>query len=58
MLPPRFVRRLLFAPLVLLITLAAIVLSPLLLLLALVATRSRPGRRRALRLIWFALPGW
>ncbi len=55
MVPPRIVRRLVFAPLVLLITLAAIVLSPLLLLAALVATRSRPGRRRSLRLLWFGL---
>ena len=55
MLPPRFVRRLIFAPLVLLITLAAIVLSPLLLLAALIATPSRSGRRRSLRLLWFGL---
>ena len=55
MVPPRFVRRLVFAPLVLLITLAAIVLSPLLLFAALVAARSRPGRRRSLRLLWFGL---
>jgi len=55
MLPPRFVRRLIFAPLVLLITLAAIVLSPLLLLTALIATPSRSGRRRSLRLLWFGL---
>ena len=43
MLPPRFVRRLLFPPLVLLITVAVIVLSPLLLLLAAVAVPSPPG---------------
>ena len=55
MLPPRVVRRLLFPPLVLLITLTAIVLSPLLLLLALVAVPTRPGRQRARRLLWFAL---
>ena len=42
MLPPRFVRRLLFPPLVLLITVAAIVLSPLLLLLA-VGGRAHPA---------------
>jgi 1-acyl-sn-glycerol-3-phosphate acyltransferase len=49
------VRRLVFAPLVLLITLAAIVLSPLLVLTALVVTPSRIGRRRSLRLLRFAL---
>lgn len=55
MLPPRFVRRLILAPLAILITVAAITLSPLLLLLAIVATPSRAGRRRAWRLIWFGL---
>jgi 1-acyl-sn-glycerol-3-phosphate acyltransferase len=55
MLPPRIVRRLVFAPLVAVITVAAVVLSPLLVLLAAVTAPSRPGRRRALRLIWFAL---
>jgi hypothetical protein len=49
------VRRLLFPPLVLLITVAVIVLSPLLLLLAAVAVPSRPGRQRARRLLWFGL---
>ena len=55
MLPPRFLRRLVLAPLVLLITLTAIVLSPLLLVAALIAAPSRSGRRRALRLLWFSL---
>lgn len=55
MLPPRFVRRLVLAPLVLLLTLAVAVLSPLLLLVAIVFNPSRSGRRRAIRLIWFAL---
>jgi Acyltransferase len=54
-LPPRFVRRLVFAPLVLLITVAALVLSPLLFLAAVITAPSRSGRRRALRLVWFAL---
>jgi 1-acyl-sn-glycerol-3-phosphate acyltransferase len=54
-LPPRIVRRLLFPPLVFLLTLGAVVLAPVLLLLAIVAVPSRSGRRRALRLIWFAL---
>ena len=55
MLPPRIVRRLVFPPLVFLLTVGALVLSPLLLVLAVVALPSRSGRRRALRLIWFAL---
>jgi 1-acyl-sn-glycerol-3-phosphate acyltransferase len=54
-LPPRIVRRLLFPPLVFLLTLATILLTPVLLLLAVIAVPSRSGRRRALRLIWFAL---
>jgi 1-acyl-sn-glycerol-3-phosphate acyltransferase len=54
-LPPRFVRRLVFAPLALLITVGVIVVSPLLLLAALVFAPSRPSRRRALRLLWFSL---
>jgi 1-acyl-sn-glycerol-3-phosphate acyltransferase len=49
------VRRLLFAPLAIVITVAAIVLSPLLLLVAVIFVPSRPSRRRALRLIWFSL---
>ncbi len=55
MLPPRIVRRLLLAPLVIVITVAVLVLSPLLALLALVASPSRPARRRALRLLRFGL---
>ena len=58
MLPPRFIRRLVLAPLVVVIALAFIVLSPFLALLALVfglAARSRPGRMRSLRLTCFAL---
>jgi hypothetical protein len=46
---------LVFAPLVLLITVAAVVLSPLLFLAAVITAPSRSGRRRALRLVWFAL---
>jgi 1-acyl-sn-glycerol-3-phosphate acyltransferase len=49
------VRRLLLAPLVIVITVAVLVLSPLLALLALVASPSRPARRRALRLLRFGL---
>ncbi len=55
MLPPRIVRRLVFAPLAVLITVAMIVVSPLLALLALVVVPSRPTRRRALRLLRFGL---
>lgn len=54
MLPPRFLRRLLFPPLVLLITVAVVVLSPLL-LIALIAVPTRPGRQRARRLVWFGM---
>lgn len=55
MLPPRIFRRLILAPLVIVITVAVLVLSPLLLLLALVSAPSRPSRRRTLRLVWFSL---
>src|ERR1017187_10415811 len=58
MLPPRLIRRLVVAPLVIVIALAFIVLSPFLALLALVfglAAWSRPGRMRSLRLTSFAL---
>jgi len=60
MLPPRAVRRLVLAPLVIVIAVALIVLSPFLALLALVAglaTRSRLGHMRSLRLTCFALIG-
>ncbi len=61
MLPPRLIRRLVLAPLVVVIALAFIVLSPFLALLALMfglAARSRPGRMRSLRLTCFALVGF
>jgi 1-acyl-sn-glycerol-3-phosphate acyltransferase len=57
-LPPPLVRRLVLAPVVVVIAVAFIVLSPALALLALVfglAARSRPGRMRSLRLTCFAL---
>ena len=61
MLPPRPVRRLVLAPLAVVIAVAFLVLFPLLALLALIfgaVGRSRPGRMRALRLLFFALrPG-
>ncbi len=52
--PPRIVRRLVFAPLVIVITLGWIVLLPLMMALALV-TPSRHGRRRLLRLLFFSV---
>jgi 1-acyl-sn-glycerol-3-phosphate acyltransferase len=58
MLPPRLVRRLVLAPLAIVIAAAAVVLSPLLALLALIfglVGLSRPGRMRGLRLLFFAL---
>ncbi len=55
MLPPRIVRRLVFAPLVILISVAAIVLSPVLLLLAIVTAPTQVRRRRTLRLVRFGL---
>lgn len=53
--PPRIVRRLIFAPLAIVITLAWIVLLPLLLILAIVVAPSRAGRRRTLRLVFFSV---
>jgi 1-acyl-sn-glycerol-3-phosphate acyltransferase len=53
--PPRIIRRLIFAPSVFVITIAWIVLLPLLLVLAIVANPSRHGRRRMLRLIFLSV---
>src|ERR1035438_5677517 len=61
MLPPRLIRRLVLAPLVVVIALAFPVLSRCVALLALMfglAARSRPGRMRSLRLTCFALVGF
>jgi len=58
MLPPRLIRRLVLAPLAVVIALAVVVLSPLLALLILgfgLLRRVRPARRRGLRLLYFAL---
>src|SRR6185312_10883844 len=58
MLPPRLIRRLVLAPLVIVIACGFIVLSPFLALLALVfglLARSRAGRMRSLRLTGFML---
>jgi len=57
-LPPTLIRRLVLAPLVLVICLGFIVLSPFLAVLALVCgllARSRTGHKRSLRLVGFAL---
>ena len=54
MLPPRIVRRLVLAPLVLIIT-VGLVLLPGLVILAAAASPLLPGRWRALRLLWFGL---
>jgi 1-acyl-sn-glycerol-3-phosphate acyltransferase len=58
MLPPRLIRRLVLAPLVVIIAVGFGVLSPFLALLALVfglVARSRAGHMRSLRLVGFAL---
>jgi 1-acyl-sn-glycerol-3-phosphate acyltransferase len=58
MLPPRLVRRLVLAPLAVVIAVAVMVLFPLLFVLALAFSLtglSRPGRMRGLRLLCFAL---
>jgi len=58
MLPPRPFRRLVLAPLVIVIAVGFVLLSPFLALLALVsgmAARSRAGNMRSLRLVGFAL---
>ena len=52
--PPRIVRRFIFAPLAIVITLGWLVVLPLMLALALVAP-SRHGRRRLLRLLFFSV---
>jgi 1-acyl-sn-glycerol-3-phosphate acyltransferase len=58
MLPPRLVRRLVLAPLAVVIAVAVTVLFPLIALVTWVfgmTRRSRPGRGRVLRLVFFAL---
>ena len=58
MLPPRFIRRLVLAPLSVIIALAVAVVFPLLALTTLVFDllgRSGPGRMRVLRLVFFAM---
>src|SRR5262245_48412565 len=58
MLPPRLIRRLVLAPLVIVLAAGFILLSPLLTVLALVSgllARSRAGQMRSRRLVGFAL---
>ncbi|HZD74731.1 MAG TPA: 1-acyl-sn-glycerol-3-phosphate acyltransferase [Actinomycetota bacterium] len=55
MLPPRILRRLLLAPLLLALTVVMVVTLPPLVLLASAVSPWLPGRWRALRLLWFAL---
>ena len=58
MVPPRLVRRVVLAPLAVVIAVAFVVLSPLLALAALafgLVRQPRPGRMRGLRLLYFAL---
>jgi len=57
-LPPRLIRRLVLAPLTIVIAIAVAVLFPLLALGTMAfggLTQAQPGRRRALRLLYFAL---
>src|ERR1700753_4459293 len=58
MVPPRLVRRLVLARIVMVIALALVVLSPALAVVAAVLSLvhlSRPGRMRGLRVLWFAV---
>jgi 1-acyl-sn-glycerol-3-phosphate acyltransferase len=58
MLPPRLLRRVVLAPLVMVLAVALLVISPLIALLAVafgLARRSRSGRMRGVRLLVFAL---
>lgn len=58
MLPPRLIRRLVLAPLVIVIAIAVVMLFPLLAVLSWIfglLRRPRPGRMRVLRLLFFAL---
>ena len=56
MLPPRLIRRLVLAPLVIVIAVALVPLAALLELTLRLVGLSRPGHARVLRLLWFA-PG-
>jgi 1-acyl-sn-glycerol-3-phosphate acyltransferase len=52
--PPRWIRRVLLAPLVCLLALGLVASAPLWMLLALVVSPFTPGRLRPLRLLWLA----
>ncbi|MFV0317443.1 MAG: 1-acyl-sn-glycerol-3-phosphate acyltransferase [Microthrixaceae bacterium] len=54
-LPPKPVRRLVLAPAVCALAVAALILSPFIILFAAFAVRWLPGRWRGLRLLWFLL---
>jgi 1-acyl-sn-glycerol-3-phosphate acyltransferase len=54
-LPPRIVRRLLLAPLLLVVMVAVAINVPLLVVVAAAVSPWLPGRWRALRLLWFGL---
>lgn len=54
-LPPRIVRRLVLAPLALVLSLAFLAASPLLLLAAAIADLFLPGSWRTLRVVWFGV---
>jgi 1-acyl-sn-glycerol-3-phosphate acyltransferase len=53
--PPRLIRRLVLAPLAVVVAVAVVVLFPLLALVFALAGMARPGRMRGLRLLCFAL---
>ncbi|GAA4227913.1 1-acyl-sn-glycerol-3-phosphate acyltransferase [Streptosporangium album] len=56
MLPPRFLRRLVLAPLVIVLAVAAVVTLPIwLLVVAAASLRLPPPQRRGTRLVWFAV---
>jgi len=54
-LPPRWLRRVVFAPLALAVALVALVTLPVAAIVAALASRFVPGRWRPLRLLWFAV---
>ncbi|MEV4248722.1 1-acyl-sn-glycerol-3-phosphate acyltransferase [Streptosporangium canum] len=56
MLPPRFLRRLILAPLLIVLTVVAVVTLPIwLLVVAAASLRLPPPQRRGTRLVWFAV---
>lgn len=56
MLPPRIIRRLILAPLVIVLTVVAVITLPIwLLVVAAASLRLPPPQRRGTRLVWFAV---